>query len=65
MQKIQIDGESYDIDKLPDQVKNILVHVQAIDVETNRMNMLIAVMQTAKVSYVNSMKEILNSQKSN
>lgn len=65
MPSLEIDGKSYDIDALPDQVKNTLFHVQAIDAEINRMNTLIAVMQTAKTAYVNSIKEALQSQPSN
>lgn len=65
MPNLELDGKTYDFDTLPDQVKSTLFHVQAIDVETNRMNTLIAVMQTAKTAYINSIREVLNTQKIN
>lgn len=56
MQKIKIDDKEYDLDKLTEAARAQLFHIQATDVEINRMNTLIAVMQTARKAYIRSLK---------
>ena len=56
MQKIKIDDKEFELDKLPEAVRAHLFHIQATDVEINRMNTLIAVMQTARTAYTRALK---------
>lgn len=56
MQKIKFDDKEYELDKLPDAARAQLFHIQATEVEINRMNTLIAVMQTARTAYINALK---------
>lgn len=56
MQKIKIDDKEYELDKLPEAARAQLFHIQATEVEINRMNTLIAVMQTARTAYINALK---------
>jgi hypothetical protein len=56
MQKIKIDDKEYELDKLPEAARAQLFHIQATEVEINRMNTLIAVMQTARTAYMRSLK---------
>lgn len=56
MQKIKIDDKEYELDKLPEAARAQLFHIQATEVEINRMNTLIAVMQTARTAYIRSLR---------
>ena len=56
MQKIKIDDKEYELDKLSDAARAQLSHIQATEIEINRMNTLIAVMQTARTAYLRSLK---------
>lgn len=59
MPTIKIDGKDYDTDKMSDLAKAQLVHLQATDLELQRLNMQIAIFQTARTSYVNALKQEL------
>ena len=56
MQNIKIDDKEYELDKLPEAARAQLFHIQATEFEINRMNTLIAVMQTARTAYINALK---------
>ena len=60
MQKIKIDDKEYELDKLPEAARAQLFHIQATEVEINRMNTLIAVMQTARTAYSKALKAELD-----
>lgn len=59
MANIKINDKEYNLDEATDAAKAQLFHLQAIEVEITRMNTLIAVMQTARVSYVNALQQEL------
>jgi hypothetical protein len=56
MQKIKFDDKEYELDQLSEAARAQLFHIQATEVEINRMNTLIAVMQTARTAYIRSLK---------
>jgi hypothetical protein len=56
MPKIKIDNKEYDSESLPEEANAQIFHIQAIDFEINRMNTLIAVLQTAKSGYTQALK---------
>lgn len=58
-QTIQIDGQNYALDKLSDEAKNQLASIQFVDAELQRLNAQAAVLQTARMAYVNALKEVL------
>ncbi len=59
MPSIKIDDKSYDLDQASSAAQAQLFHVQAIDVEINRMSTLIAIMQTARGNYLRALQEEL------
>ena len=59
MPNIKINDKDYDLDKASDAAKAQLFHLQAIEVEVNRMNTLIAILQTSKASYVKALQQEL------
>ena len=63
MQKITIDDKEYEVESLPEEAKAQIFHIQAVDFEINRMNTLIAVMQTAKSAYLQALKAQLDKSK--
>jgi hypothetical protein len=56
MQKIKIDNKEYELENLSEAARTQLFHIQATEVEINRMNTLIAVMQTARTQYATALK---------
>ena len=60
MTTITIDGVEHDIDKLNDDQKNVIGHVQVADQEINRMHQLIAVLTTGRQAYINELGQALN-----
>jgi hypothetical protein len=56
MPNIKIDGKDYDVDQLPEAARAQIFHLQAIEVEMNRMNTLLAVMGTARAAYLRALK---------
>ena len=62
MPMIKIDGQDYDYDSLPEAARQQLQSIQFVDAELVRLNAQIAVFQTARVGYVNALKQLLNPQ---
>ena len=60
MTTITIDGVEHDIDRLNDDQKNVIGHVQVADQEINRMHQLIAVLTTGRQAYINELGQALN-----
>lgn len=56
MSKIKIDNKEYELENLSEAGRTQLFHIQATEVEINRMNTLIAVMQTARTQYAAALK---------
>lgn len=59
MAKIKINDKEYDLSSATEAAKAQLFHLQAIEVEVNRMNTLIAILQTSKASYVKALQQEL------
>ncbi|MBV5297759.1 MAG: DUF6447 family protein [Rhodoferax sp.] len=59
MPMIKIDGQDYDLDSLPDAVKNQLQSLQFVDAELARLGAQTAVFKTARIAYVNALKQLL------
>ena len=60
MTTITIDGVEHDIDRLNEDQKNVIGHVQVADQEINRMHQLIAVLTTGRQAYINELGQALN-----
>ena len=60
MSTITIDGIEHDLDRLNDDQKNVIGHVQVADAEINRMHQLIAVLTTGRQAYINELGQALN-----
>ena len=56
MQTNKIDDKEYDLDKLSEAARAQIFHIRATEAEIDRMNTLIAVMQTAQAAYIRSLK---------
>lgn len=59
MAKISIDDVNYDTEKLSDEAKAQLVSIQYVDQELARLQAQAAALQTARIAYVNALKEAL------
>lgn len=59
MPTIKIDNKEYDTDKMSDLAKTQFMHLQATDLEIHRLNLQLAILQTAKTTYVNALKQEL------
>jgi cell division protein ZapA (FtsZ GTPase activity inhibitor) len=59
MTTITIDNQNYELETLSDEAKNQLVSLQFVDAELQRLNAQAAVLQTARVAYVNALKAAL------
>jgi hypothetical protein len=59
MAKISIDNNDYDTDKLSDEAKAQIFNIQFVDQELARLNAQGAVLQTARITYANALKEAL------
>lgn len=57
MAKIKIDDREYEIDSLPEQVRAELGMLQAVDQEIARLNVRLAIAQTARVAYARAINE--------
>ena len=55
-QKITIDGTEYNLDKLSDNAKKQLVHIQFVDNQLQQLNNELAVADTARIGYTNALK---------
>lgn len=58
-QKITIDGKDYALSEMSDQAKEQLNNVRAVDQEIQRLQMQIAIAQTARATYANALKNAL------
>jgi len=59
MATITIDNIEYNADNLSDQAKQQLQMIQIADQEVTRLNAQLAIMQTARAVYINSLKQAL------
>lgn len=59
MPMIKLDGQDYDFDTLPENVKKQLQSLQFVDAELIRLENQIAVFKTAKNAYMNAIKQTL------
>ena len=59
MAEIKIDGKSYDTEKLSQEARNQLTNLQFVDQEIARARRHLAVLQTARQTYAQGLKEQL------
>ena len=59
MPTIKIDGKDYDTEKLSAEAKAQLVSLQVTDAEIQRLNIQLAIAQTARNSYAKALQEML------
>jgi hypothetical protein len=59
MSHIKINDKEYDLSTASKTAKVQLLHLQAIDLESNRLNTIIAIMQTARGNYLRDLQEEL------
>lgn len=59
MAKIKFDDREYDTDQLSDEVKKVLGSLQFTEVEIQRTQAKLAVLQTARTVYANTVKREL------
>lgn len=59
MSKIKINDKEFDLTHATDAAKAHLFHLQAIEVELNRMTTLSAVLQTARANYARALQQEL------
>lgn len=57
---ITVDGVEYDADKLTDNAKKLINNIQYTDQELARLRLQNAAMQTARQSYIVTLKNELN-----
>jgi hypothetical protein len=56
---ITVDGKEYDSEALTDNAKKLITNIQYADQELNRLRMLNAAVQTARQSYIATLKNEL------
>ncbi len=56
---IKIDDVEYETNDLPKETQALLASIQFVDNEATRLRNQLAVLQTARTSYVNSLREAL------
>jgi hypothetical protein len=59
MPNLKIDDRDYDLDTLPTEIKTIVAHVQAIDLELTRLQAQSAIHQTARAAYSRTLRDEL------
>jgi hypothetical protein len=59
MQFITIDGREYDSDKLSEAARQQVMNIQAVDQELSRLQMRIAICQTARATYAAALQSAL------
>ena len=59
MPNINIDGKDYDTDSLSDEAKAQLTSLQVTDQEIQRLNIQLAIAQTARNAYARALSELL------
>lgn len=57
MQKVVINNQEFDLDVLPDQIKSLVAHIRAVDMELSRTQAHVAIYQTARVAYSKTLEE--------
>jgi len=62
MAEIKIDGKSYDTEKLSQEARNQVNNLQFVDQEIARTRAHLAVLQTARQTYAQGLKEQLEKQ---
>ncbi len=55
-QKINIDGQEYDLAKLSDKAREQLVNIQFVDAQIQQLNNEWAISDTARIGYTNALK---------
>lgn len=60
MATLSINDKTYDIDKLPPEARAQMLSIQFVDAEIARMTATLAVMQTARIGYLNALAPHLN-----
>ena len=58
-QTIDIDGKSYELDKLTDEAKSQLGNIRVVDTELKRLDQQKAIAQTARNAYARALQEEL------
>lgn len=58
-QTIDVDGKSYELDKLSGEAKSQLGNIQAVDAELKRLQQKTAIAQTARNAYARALQEEL------
>lgn len=61
MTKITIDNKEYDADHISEKARIQLTHLQAVELELQRLHFQVAIHQAAKTIYVNDLKKELES----
>lgn len=56
---IKIDDKEYDTEKMSEMARTQLMHLQATEIEIQRLNMQVAIFQTARASYIGALKKEL------
>ena len=59
MTTIKIDGKDYDEDSLSEEAKAQLTSLQVTDQEIQRLNIQLAIVQTARNAYARALSELL------
>lgn len=59
MPTIKIDGKDFDTEKLSAEAKAQLVSLQVTDAEIQRLNIQLAIAQTARGAYAKALQELL------
>lgn len=59
MAEITIEGKKFELDNLSEGAKQQLVMIQAVDAEIQRLQVLSAIAQTARVAYFTALNEQL------
>jgi len=59
MPTLKIDDREFDLDTLPEAAKQQLQMLQVTEAEIGRLNAQIAIAQTARLSYLNALKQHL------
>ena len=59
MSKITIDNIEYNLNDLTDEVKNNIGMLQAVEQEIQRLNVQLAIAQTARIAYARVVKDNL------
>ncbi len=62
MSNITIDGKSYMLDHLSDAVKGQITSLQVTDAEIQRLNIQLAIAQTARNAYARALADLLPAQ---